>query len=81
MVKELQALHPQPHRQRVGPPTLATARVEWGYLGLQLFPRNQGIHARQELLTARGFLLLTVFQFGKSGRRVHAFFLSQLQAT
>ena len=74
-------MHPQHHRQRVRRPTLAAARVERGNLGLQLLPRDQGIHARQELLTARGFLLLTIFQFGKSGWRVHAFFLSQLQAT
>ena len=79
-VRELQVMHPQHHRQRVRRPTLAAARVERGNLGLQLLPRDQGIHARQELLTARGFLLQTVFQYGKSGLRVPAFFLSQLQA-
>ena len=73
-------MHPQPHRPRVGRPPLAAARVARGHLGLQLLPRDQGIPARQELLTAGGFLLLTVFQFGKSGWRVHELFLSQLQA-
>ena len=80
MVKELQAMHPQHHCQRVGRPTLAAARVERGNLGLQLLPRVQGIHARPEPLAVRGLLLLVIFQFGKSGLRVHELFLPQLQA-
>ena len=73
-------MHPQPHRQRVGRPTLAAARVERGHLGLQLLPRDQGIHARPKPLAVRGLLLLVIFQFGKSGWRIPELFLSQLQA-
>ena len=80
MVKELQAMRPYHHPQWVGRPTLAVARVERGNLGLQLVPRDQGIHARQKLLAVCGLFLLVIFQFGKSGFRVHELFLSQLQA-
>ena len=73
-------MHPQHHRQRVGRPALAAARVERGNLSLQLLPRDQGIHAPQKPLAVRGLLLLVIFQFGKSGLRVHELFLSQLQA-
>ena len=79
MIKELQAMHLQPHCQRVGRPTLAAPRVERSNLGLQLGPRDQPIHARQEPLAVRGLFLLFICQFGKSEWRVHEIFLSPLR--
>ena len=46
----------------LGRPTLAAPRVARSNLGLQLVPRDQPIHARQEPLPVRRLFLLAIFQ-------------------